>query len=169
MHLDAALEALEEIIAAAKFEGRPLLNGPWSITLCEVDSPRRQTLRLPSVNPDRLGSARVGFLSSTRTGGANSPQHSAVMRTYAIVRSAAFQIAQHRDTLAALSVNLVEPLLNAWNVATESTDAAQKLIHDPDFAVKTSQLTQIDALLSTSQNLVTPHRHGPSPRIKLVQ
>ncbi len=167
--IDAALAPLGEIIAAASFEGRPLLNGRWSITLYEVNSPRRQTLRLPSVNVDRLGSARVGFLSSTRTGGANCPQHSAVTRTYAIVRSAAFQVAQHRDTLAALSVNLVEPLLNAWNVATESADAAQNLIHDPDFAVQTSQLTQIDALLSMSQNLVRPPQHGPFPKIKLVQ
>ncbi len=149
--VDAAVNAIDRIIDATRHDGYELLKGAWATSLPDVEHGCTHTFRLGSLEPSRLGSSRVGFLSSAVTGGTRSLGRVGHAVAHAVVRAAVAEVMRCREELSAFSSEAVDPLLRALEVAAENVCASEKSSIDSDLAIEASRLTQIDALLAGSQ------------------
>jgi hypothetical protein len=149
--IDAAVDEVERIVAGTECAGRRILDGTWSVLLTEPTSGRRSLVRIGSFSAEGLGTARVGFLSAIRSGGAGSVHRAGLRSVRAIICSAGESVSRYGEELRSLLTGVIAPLTDAAAVAVENADAARRVAGDADFTVQTGRLKQVDVLASTSQ------------------
>jgi flagellin-like hook-associated protein FlgL len=148
--INAAVQAVEDVVNTATFEGRFLLKGQWSITLVDPESGEKRSLSLRSMGTGRLGGSSPGSLSSIGSGGMHALRRAQPSAVHAIIAKAAAQVSRQREELLSFSRRMIGPLSDALEIAAENADASENAVHDVDFASRTSHLTPVDALLSAA-------------------
>lgn len=161
--IDSTIQAIDDIVGATEFDGQRLLRGGWSATLTNVEASGQHVVCIRSMETRQLGDGRIGFLASAGSGCAEAAQRVSFDAVRAIVGTAMEQAARQRERLAAFGKDVIHPVLNALRVAAENVDASERVLHDADFAIKSSELTRADALVNASKPILPqPHPKPPS-------
>ncbi len=162
--LDAILDRIDRTAEEARLNGRPLLDGAWSVSLPGPKNAGRPALRVQCLKTDHLGRATVGMLSAARTGGPADLRRGRFGLVRSITAAAIEMVAGQRDEIAAFSSLLAE-LPPTPAVAAENHSAAAAAHDDADFAAATGRLNRLDALLHTQASARPTRRMAPRLRI----
>lgn len=162
--LDAILDRIDRTAEGARFNGRPLLDGAWSVSLPGPKNVDRPCLRLSCLKTDRLGRTTLGVLSTARTGGPADLRCGRFGLVRCITAAALEMVAGQRDEITAFSSLLAE-LPPTPAIAAENHSAAATAHDDADFAAATGRLNRLDALLHTQVSARPTRRTAPSLRI----
>ncbi len=117
---------------------------------------------IPSVAASNLGGVldegTLHFLSSVKSGGANSIENSVDRGDFTlandVVQSAIDQITILRGRLGALERNSLETNIRSMQAAYENLSASNSRIRDADFAHETSQLTRAQILAQSGTSIL---------------
>lgn len=136
--IDAALDALEDLVESTALNGVKLLRGDWSPQMGDsfAEDAESQGCRracAEAMDTRRLVGTRSGFLSLLRTGNAKAADRTDLFELHAIIEDALTQLADQREQVVGFLHRQVEPLLHEIEVARENAAAAHSLFADPDF------------------------------------
>lgn len=138
-----------------------------------IDTNLQESLGVPSIAANRLGSNAVGFLSQLTTGGELD------LRTIAgradlgkqagqIVDEAINQIASLRGRLGAFERNTLETNINQLTITLENLISSESAIRDTDFAVETSELTRQQILANAGVSVLALANTLPQQALALL-
>ncbi len=118
-----------------------------------TDSTTRSTVGIDGLYSQQLGSATLGYLSSLKSGGANTilsdPANAAN-----IAAEAAKQIAKVQGRIGGFQKFQVQTALNANNATKEALETAIGTIRDVDYASETANLNRQNVLLQSAISLL---------------
>lgn len=150
LRIDAILESIDRAANAALFNDPKLLDGTFDHVVSG------QASRLVGVQVDAaidtasLGDARVGYLSSLKSGGANDLGSGNFATAREILNTATRQVATARSMLGSFRNYRLQTTVNSLRVASENVASAQSAVRDTDFAVEAAGLTRAQILLSVA-------------------
>ena len=115
-----------------------------------------------------LGNATDGYISTLKSGGANSLTGNNLYTAQNIVTSAIKDVSNLRGRLGSFQKNTLETTINSLNVATENLYAAESAIRDTDFATETSKLTRAQILVQASTMTLQAANMAPQAVLGLL-
>ena len=146
MQIDANVQSVDRMAAAAGFNGVGLFSGEVSLSY------GGDTLDLPRVDAATIGETEISgttyTLADVVSGGALAGNTAA---GDLVIESAISDIATLRGSIGAYQANTIQPALNSINTAMENTAEAESIIRDTDFAAEIVEFNR-NALL-TQANL----------------
>lgn len=113
----------------------------------------RANLGIPGLFPQQLGSATLGYLTSLRSGGANSVLTNAGGAA-AIATEALSQVTKAAGRVGGFQKYQVEPAINQLATAREGLQSAISVIKDADIAQETAELNRQKLLMETTLSLL---------------
>jgi len=119
-----------------------------------TDLNSRAAMGLGAVNSYELGRADLGYLSSLKSGGANSLTASG-SEALAIARKAGTQVAVMAGRVGSFNKYQVGSTINALNVAKEELSEAVSAIGDTDYALELSNLDRQNILMKTAVSMLS--------------
>lgn len=141
MQIDANVQSVDRMAAAAGFNGVGLFSGAVSLGY------GGDTLELPGVDSATIGEAEIEgsayTLRDIASGGALAGNTSA---GELVVDAALSDIATLRGSIGAYQANTIRPAMNSIGVQIEHTAEAESIIRDTDFASEVAAFSR-DALL----------------------
>jgi flagellin len=114
-----------------------------------TDATGRTTIGVDAPLSHLLGSSDLGYLSSLKTGGANSLSTDA-NAAVAIARQAVGQVATARARIGAFQSYQVDTAVNSLTATSEGLSSARSLIADVDYAAETAALNRHSILLQSA-------------------
>lgn len=118
-----------------------------------TESTTRATIGVSGIFSSQLGTAEDGYLSSLRSGGANSlvnnPNQAAL-----IASQATSQIAKVQGRLGGFSKFQVQTALNSLSATKKGLEDARSVIADVDYATETAELNRQNVLLQSAISLL---------------
>lgn len=133
-----------------------------------IDTNNQVRLGIGNLSSNHLGNKTDGYLSSIRSGGANSLLGDNVDQAQKVVNSAINQVSAIRGRIGAFQSNVVQSTINSLNVALENTSAAESAIRDTDFASETASLTRSQILVSAATNMLAIANSRPQAALSLI-
>lgn len=146
MQIDANVQSVDRMAAAAGFNGVGLFSGEVSLSY------GGDTLDLPRVDSATIGETEIDGATYTLVDVASGG--GLVGNTAAgdlVIESAINDIATLRGSIGAYQANAIRPAMSSVNVAMENTAEAESIIRDTDFAAEVGEFNR-NALL-TQANL----------------
>ncbi|TWT44740.1 B-type flagellin [Phycisphaerae bacterium RAS1] len=118
-----------------------------------TDASTRATIGIDSLYTQQLGSASLGYLSSLKSGGANSllsnPSQAAT-----IAAEASAQIAKSQGRVGGFQKFQVQSALKTLEASKEGLATARSVIADTDFAAESAELNRQNVLLQSALGLL---------------
>lgn len=127
------------------------------------------SLGIASVSTGTLGNNDIGYLSSIRSGGANSLADEQAVNAERIVDRSIAQISVLRGRLGAFQKNILDTNIHSLQVALENVTASESTIRDTDFAVETAQMTRSQILVQATTNVLRIANSTPQNALALLQ
>ncbi len=118
-----------------------------------TESSTRATLGIAGLSSDRLGNADIGYLSSIRSGGANSLTKDP-SKAVSIIKKAVGQVALGQGRIGGFQKFQIQTSVNALQSTKESLASAKSSIEDVDYAQATSELNRQQVLMSAAMGLL---------------
>jgi flagellin len=153
MAIDAAVQSVERIARTTTFNGRPLLDGSFTIP----DS-AGEGFTLEAVSPSTLGiideatGAVEMRLSDIRTGGEVVRDDVTVGE---VLDAAISQVNSARGRLGAYQAGTIQSKIRNLNAAIINTIEAESRIRDSDYAAETAALARADTLKHSSLTMIS--------------
>ncbi|VAX35986.1 Flagellin protein FlaA, partial [hydrothermal vent metagenome] len=128
----------------------------------DITTQQQLSVGIPSVAASNLGgvldSGTLHFLSSVKSGGANSIENSVDRGDFTlaskVAQSAIDQVTILRGRLGAIEKNSLETNIRSMQAAYENLTASNSRIRDADFAYETSKLTRAQILSSAGTTVL---------------
>jgi flagellin len=117
------------------------------------DATTRSTLGIDGAFASQLGTKDLGYLSTIKSGGANSIVNDASAAA-AIARKAAEQVATLQGRIGGFQKFQVRTSLNSLNEVKEGLERAKSVIGDVDYATETAELNRQNVLLQSAISLL---------------
>lgn len=113
----------------------------------------RATIGINGVYSSQLGTADLGYLSSLKSGGANSLINNATQAAR-IASEAATQLGKVQGRLGGFLKFQVDAALDQQTTAKESLTGAISTVRDADYALETAELNRQNVLLQSAMSLL---------------
>lgn len=156
-HVDQLLAAMDSIATNSTHDGRPLLDGSWSVNLCEVGSQTHRTLNLPCLMTDHLGADSSGAaLAALSTGGRLALARRDSRRSLGVIERASRALNRALADIDSFLADVVEPLQAALSVALENATSSITAHADMSLAAELGRLTRGDALIAATARRPPP-------------
>ncbi len=134
-----------------------------------VDAGGQTSLAIPSISTGSLGRPDVGYLSSLGTGGSAALTSGDAPAAQDILDVAIKHVAVIRGRLGAFQKTILDPNVNALQVALENVTASQSAIRDADFAIETAALTRAQILVQANTSVLSMANAAPQAVLALLQ
>ncbi|MDD4891906.1 MAG: flagellin, partial [Phycisphaerae bacterium] len=134
-----------------------------------VEAAGGSSLAIPSVSTGSLGRNDVGFLSSLGTGGDAAIGDGGASNAQEILSLAIKQVAIIRGRLGAFQKNVLDPNVNALQVALENVTASESAIRDADFASETAAMTRAQILVQANTAVLSMANAAPQSVLQLLK
>lgn len=118
-----------------------------------TDSSTRATIGIDSLYTQQLGSATSGYLSSLKSGGANSLLSNPAQAAQ-IAAEASAQIAKAQGRIGGFQKYQVQTALKTLEASKEGLTTARSVIADTDFAAESAELNRQNVLLQSALGLL---------------
>jgi flagellin len=113
----------------------------------------RATIGLGGLNSNELGRSDLGYLSSLKSGGANSVTATG-SEAVAIAQKANLQVAVAAGRVGSFNRYAVGATINSLNAAKEGLSAAASEIGDTDYATETARLERQNIMLNAAVSMM---------------
>ncbi len=133
--------------------GNLVVSGGGATFQLGTDSSTRATIGIDSLDTGRLGDSNTGYLSSLKSGGANTLAANPAA-AIAIARKAVAQLATAQGRLGAFQRYQVDTSINSLNALKASLADATSSLNDVDFAAETAMLNRQNVLLQAGSALL---------------
>lgn len=133
-----------------------------------TDLNSRTTIGIDASLSHALGSSSLGYLSSLKSGGANSLASNPTSAA-AIAREASSQVAMTRGRVGAFQAYQVETSVNMLTTTQEALTSARGQIADIDYAAETAELNRQNILLQASIALLGIMNNQASQVLSLLR
>lgn len=133
-----------------------------------TDSSSRSTIGIAGLSSDTLGSGSLGYLSSLKSGGANSVTKDPA-KAISIIKEAVQQVAMARGRIGGFQEFQIETSVNALQRTKESLAQAKSSILDVDFAEATSELNRQQVLMQAAMGLLGIANSQPQQVLSLLR
>lgn len=168
-HVDQLLAAIGSLATNTLHEGRPLLDGAWSVNLCEAGSPTHRTLNLPSLQPMVLGADSSGIgIASLSTGESLALARRDFSGSLGVIQRASRALSRAQADIESFLLEVVEPLQSALFIAMENAASSITARADAGFAAEVGRLTRSDAL-SAATDAERRRRAGVRAGLRLTR
>ncbi|NLX05004.1 MAG: flagellin [Phycisphaerae bacterium] len=121
-----------------------------------------------SVSTGTLGNNELGYLSSVRSGGANSVVSEHSIQAQRIVDRSVTQVSVMRGRLGAFQKNTLDTNINSLQVALENVTASESSIRDTDFAEETAAMTRAQILVQATTTILRTANMAPQNALALL-
>ena len=118
-----------------------------------TDSRTRSTIGLAGLSSDTIGSGTLGYLSSLKSGGANSVSNDPA-NAVSIIKSAVQQVALAQGRIGGFQKFQIQTSGKALEATKESLEQAKGSIEDVDYASATSELNRQQVLMQAAISLL---------------
>ena len=144
-----------------------VIGGGATFTLgTDLDS--RAAMGLGGMNTYELGRADLGYLSSLKSGGANSLTASG-SQALAVAQKASLQVAVMAGRVGGFNTYQIGSTINALNVAKEELSSAVSDIGDTDYAVELSKLDRQNILMKAAVSMLSVANSQASAVLDLIR
>lgn len=138
----------------------------------EVNASQQVSIGVQSIAASRLGGTLTGgefqFLSSLKSGGANSLASSNFISASKILETAIDEISNLRGRLGAFERNTLQTNIRSLEAALENVTAANSQIRDADFAAETSALTRAQILTNAGTTVLATANSSAQTVLQLL-
>ena len=118
-----------------------------------TDSTTRSTIGIDALNSDVMGSSDVGYLSSLKSGGANSLTKNAT-NAVSIIKKAVGQVAMAQGRVGGFQKFQIKTSINALQATKQSLEDAKGNIENVDYAQATSEMNRQQVLMQAAMGLL---------------
>ena len=144
-----------------------VIGGGATFTL-GTDLNSRAAMGLGGMNTYELGRADLGYLSSLKSGGANSLTASG-SQALAVAQKASLQVAVMAGRVGGFNTYQIGSTINALNVAKEELSSAVSDIGDTDYAVELSKLDRQNILMKAAVSMLSVANSQASAVLDLIR
>jgi flagellin len=118
-----------------------------------TDSTTRSTIGIDTLNSDTMGASDVGYLSSLKSGGANSLTKDAT-KAVSIIKKAVGQVAMAQGRIGGFQKFQIKTSINALQATKQSLEEAKGNIENVDYAQATSEMNRQQVLMQAAMGLL---------------
>lgn len=133
-----------------------------------VEASGGTSIAIPSVSTGSLGRQDIGYLSSLGTGGTAALNDGDSALAQEILGIAIKQVATIRGRLGAFQKNIIDPNVNALQVALENVTSSESAIRDADFAYETAAMTRAQILVQANTSVLRMANTAPQSVLALL-
>jgi flagellin len=132
-----------------------------------TDATTRSTIGLDALNSDMLGSSDVGYLSSLKSGGANSLTKDPT-NAVTIIKKAVSQMAMAQGRVGGFQKFQIKTSVNALQATKQSLEDAKGSIENVDYAQATSEMNRQQVLMQAAMGLLGIANNQAQSVLKLL-